>query len=128
MARPEQSRIERRSALRFPQYQVPVLLRASDGRTGNGFTLNLCSRGALVWTDFPLSEGESVDMTLVMPAEISTAEEMSVRCRARVMRLQPDPDRGKPAVALRIEHYDFLPRQIQPIHSHAGAELHGSRA
>ncbi len=128
MARADQVRIERRSALRFPQYQVPVLLRASDGRAGNGFTLNLCSRGALVWTDFPLTEGELVDITLVMPAEISTAEEMSVRCRARVMRLQPDPDRGKPVVALRIEHYDFLPRPVQPFHSHAGPELHGPGA
>ena len=119
--------MERRSGHRFAQYQVPVLLRTGDGRAGNGFTLNLSSRGALLWTDFPLSESQTVDITLMMPSEISMAEEVSVCCRARVMRLQPDLDRGKPAVAVRIEHYEFLPRQVAPVHSIAASELHAPR-
>ena len=53
----EPIRIERRSGHRFEQYQVPVQLRAGDGQSGNGFALNLSSRGALVRTDFVLSEG-----------------------------------------------------------------------
>ncbi|HZQ95601.1 MAG TPA: PilZ domain-containing protein, partial [Candidatus Sulfotelmatobacter sp.] len=90
--------MERRSGQRFREYQVPVLLRTPDGRTGNGFTLDLSSRGALLWTDFPLSEGQLVDLTLRMPSQITLAEEMSVCCRARVVRLEPDRERGKPAV------------------------------
>lgn len=119
MATAEQLRIERRSGYRFDQYQVPVGLRCADGRSGNGFTLNLSSRGALVWTDMPLCEGECVDVTLVMPAEICMAEDTSVRCQARVVRLQANADHGKPNVAIRIEHYEFLPRQFAPVqHAH----------
>lgn len=122
MSATDQTRIERRSGCRFDQYQVPVALRCADGRTGHGFTLNLSSRGALVWTDMPLSEGQPVEITLVMPAEICMADDTSVRCRARVVRLQEDAERHKPAVAVRIEHYDFLPRQF-PAVQHVTAEL-----
>lgn len=130
MDAPHQTRIERRSAQRFNAYQVAVTLKTLDGRTGTGFTLDLSSRGALVWTDFPLRADEVVDMTLVMPSEITLAEQMSVRCRARVLRLQGDGngDGGKLAVAIKIEHYDFLPREITPLQQHAGSGLQISRA
>jgi PilZ domain len=107
MSSTEQNRIERRCGQRFP-YQVAVLLRVpADGRSGSGFTQDLSSRGAMVWTDLPLSSGELVLMTLVMPSEITLAEDMNVCCRARVVRCE-QVDGGKPAVAVQIEHYDFL--------------------
>lgn len=119
MDAPHQSRVERRSAQRFSAYQIAVSLQTPDGRSGTGFTLDLSSRGALVWTDLPLRADEMVEMTLVMPSEITLAEQMSVRCRARIIRQQGDGDRGKVAVALRIEHYDFLPRELTPLQQHA---------
>ena len=119
----EQIRIERRSGHRFEQYQVPVLLSTADGHAGNGFTLNLSSRGALVRTDFPLNEGQAIEITLAMPSEITMAEDLSVRCRARVLRLQPGADHGKVTAALRIEHYEFLPHEVAPVHTHS-EELH----
>ncbi|HJT68778.1 MAG TPA: PilZ domain-containing protein [Terriglobales bacterium] len=107
MSSAEQNRIERRCGQRFP-YQVPVLLRIpTEGRSGSGCTQNLSSRGAMVWTDLPVAEGQWIDMTLVMPSEITLAEDMNVCCRARVLR-RDQPEGGKPAVALRIEHYEFL--------------------
>jgi hypothetical protein len=123
----EQLRIERRSGHRFEQYQVPVILRASDGQAGNGFTLNLSSRGALVRTDFPMIEGQPVEITLAMPSEISMVENGSVRCRARVLRLHTGCDHAQPSVALRIEHYEFLPREVTPVHLHPSATAHASR-
>src|SRR5689334_20517823 len=126
MATSDQLRIERRSGHRFDQYQVPVQLRCPDGRCGNGYALNLSSRGALVWTDLQVSEGQALDITLVMPAEISMAQDTSVRCKARVVRLQENAERAVPAVALRIEHYEFLPREIRPV-QHVPAEVHASR-
>ena len=123
MATPEQIRIERRSGHRFEQYQVPVLLRTADGQTGNGFTLNLSSRGALVRTDFPVTQGQVVEITLVMPSEITMSEDLSVRCRARVVRVQSGADHSKPDVALRIEHYEFLPREAAPVPAHSSEEL-----
>jgi hypothetical protein len=110
--------VERRSGHRFEQYQVPVLLRTSDGQSGNGFALNLSSRGALLKTDFPLLEGQTIEITLAMPSEITMAEDLSVRCRAKVLRFQPGLDHSKPAVALRIEHYEFLPREVSPVPTH----------
>lgn len=122
MSTSEPIRVERRSGLRFEQYQVPVRLQNSDGQSGHGFALNLSSRGALVRTDFHLTEGQTVEITLAMPAEITMAENLSVRCRARVLRFQP-VDNVRPAVALRIEHYEFLPREIAPVPAHS-EELH----
>ena len=81
-----------------------------------------------MWTDVPLRADEIVEMTLVMPSEITLAEQMSVRCRARVLRQQGDGDRGKLAVALRIEHYDFLPRELAPLQQHAPSGAALSRA
>jgi hypothetical protein len=112
MASAEPTRIERRCGQRFSQYQVPVLLKTSDGAHGAGFTLDLSCRGALLRTDFAATEGQVLTMTLVMPDEITLAGNMSVCCQARVLRRMTDHDSGKPAVAVRIEHFEFLPREI----------------
>src|SRR5215470_18405753 len=107
MTRAEQNRIERRSSQRF-SYQVPVLLRVpAEGRTGTGCTQDLSSRGALVWTALQLKEGTPVEMVLVMPSEITLAEDMNVCCRGHVTRLDC-AEGAKPAVAVRIDGYDFL--------------------
>lgn len=119
MSAAEPNRIERRSGHRFEQYQVPVQLQTSDGQSGNGFTMNLSSRGALVRTDFALSEGQTIEIMLTMPAEITMAERVGVRCRARVVRVQAAADHSHPTVALRIEHYEFLAREIAPVHHEA---------
>lgn len=123
----EPSRIERRCGHRFTQFQVPVLLQAADGSTGTGFTLDLSSRGALLWTDFPMQVGQLVDVSLVMPSEITLGEDMSVRCRTQVLRLESDHARGKPAVAVKIEHYDFVRRELVPVHQESPREVHVSR-
>jgi hypothetical protein len=112
----EPTRIERRSGHRFEQYQVPVQLQTSDGQSGNGFTLNLSSRGALIRTDFVLSQGQTIEITLAMPAEITMGENPGVRCRARVLRVEAAADHSQPTIALRIEHYEFLAREVAPVH------------
>jgi hypothetical protein len=65
-------------------------------------------------------------MSLVMPSEITMAEDMSVCCRARVLRLQQDQEGGKAAVAVKIEHYEFLPRQVA-VSARVGHEVHPVR-
>jgi hypothetical protein len=111
MSSPAGNQIERRSGQRFP-YQVPVMLRVpGEAQSGSGCTQDLSSRGAMVWTEFPLIVGQMVDMTFVMPSEITLADDMSVCCRARVVRRE-QVDGGKPAIAVQIEHYDFLHRPV----------------
>jgi len=127
MATAEQLRLERRCSQRFP-YQLSVTLRVPDeARTGTGFTQDLSSRGALVWTDFPLIENQVIEMSLIMPSEITLAEDMAVCCRARVLRLQ-HAEGNKPAVALRIEHYDFPHREVPSLQQHTPRPVEITRA
>ena len=123
MTSAEQNRIERRSGQRFP-YQIPVLLRVpAESRTGTGCTQDLSSRGALVWTDFPLKEGTAVEMVLVMPSEITLGEDMNVCCHAHVMRLER-VEGSKPAVAIKIERYEFMQLEATALQQHALREEH----
>lgn len=122
MTSAEQNRVERRLGQRFA-YQVPVTLRVSgETRAGSGFTQDLSSRGAMLWTDLCLAEGQMVEMTLVMPSEITLADDMNVCCRARVVRCE-QADGGKPAVAVHIEHYDFLRQEPPVLEEHAAKDM-----
>jgi len=126
MTSAEQNRIERRSGQRFP-YQIPVLLRVpAESRTGTGCTQDLSSRGALVWTDFPLKEGATLEMVLVMPSEITLGEDMNVCCHAHVMRLER-VEGSKPAVAIKIERYEFMQLEASALQQHALREEHAVR-
>lgn len=123
MMQAEQNRMERRRGQRFG-YQLPVSLRIpAEGRSGTGFTQDLSSRGALLWTDFQLSEGMMIEMTLKMPSEITLAEDMSVRCRARVLRRESH-HQEKPAVAVCIEHYEFLYHQVPFLQQDTPPHIH----
>jgi hypothetical protein len=122
MTSAEQNRVERRCGQRFP-YQVPVTLRVSgETSTGSGFTQDLSSRGAMLWTDLCLAEGQMVEMTLVMPSEITLADDMNVCCRARVVRCE-QAEGGKPAVAVHIEHYDFLRSEPAVLEEHDAKDM-----
>jgi len=104
---------ERRAAQRF-DFNLPVSVRvADDAREGLGFTQNLTARGAFFYTDLPLVAGSSIELTLVMPSEITLTESMRVRCRGRVQRVvRPavgTADGTKLGVAAHIEAYEYLP-------------------
>jgi hypothetical protein len=105
----EQVHLERRAAQRF-DFHLPVSVRlAGTDIAGSGFTQNLSGRGAFFYTEFPLSEGNAVQLTLVMPSEITLAENMRVRCHGRVTRVLRAAAGGKFGVAVHLEGYEFLP-------------------
>jgi hypothetical protein len=105
----DQVRFERRATQRF-DFQLPVTIRLADNHSeGYGFTQDLSARGALLYTDFALSEGAGVELTLVMPSEITLAENMRVRCRGKVMRVCTALTGTRFGVAVRIEGYEYLP-------------------
>ena len=101
--------LERRAAQRF-NFHLPVSLRLTGSeREGSGFTQDLSARGALLYTDFALAVGDTIEMTLVMPSEVTLAENMRVRCRGRVMRVSPAMTGSKCGVAVHLDGYEFLP-------------------
>jgi hypothetical protein len=111
---------------------LPVSVRLAGGeREGCGFTQDLCARGALFHTDLALSEADAIELTLVMPSEITLAENMRVRCRGRVLRVLSSAMGTRSLVAFHLEGYEFLPEadaassaftRISALHEHPHEE------
>jgi hypothetical protein len=96
--------VERRIGQRFA-FNLPVSLRdVATAIEGLGFTQDLSSRGAFLFTDMALREGAEIELTLKMPSEITLGENMRVRCRGRVLRIvKPADNAWKPAAAVELE-------------------------
>ena len=123
--------LERRAAQRF-DFQLPLSIRLINGeREGSGLTQDLSARGAFFYTDFVLEQGANVEVTLVMPSEITLSENMPVRCRGKVLRVTPPSIGNKIGVAVHLENYEYLPEthvvsttsgdygRISALHEHA---------
>lgn len=119
-----QGQLERRAAQRF-EFQLPVSVRVvGSDHQGSGFTQNLSASGALLCTDLLLSQADAIELTLIMPSEITLGENMPVRCRGRILRVHASGRDGKFATAIHLEKYEFLPkaegvpvfRQISTLH------------
>jgi hypothetical protein len=92
--------VERRIGQRFA-FNLPVSLRdVATSAEGLGFTQDLSSRGAFLFTDMALNEGAEIELTLKMPSEITLGENMRVRCRGRILRIfKPGDNSWKPAAS-----------------------------
>ncbi|HVO79464.1 MAG TPA: PilZ domain-containing protein [Terriglobales bacterium] len=130
----DQVHLERRAAQRF-DFHLPLSVRLAGGaQEGHGFTQDLSARGALFYTDFPLAEGDAIELTLVMPSEITLADNMRVRCRGRVVRVAKPVVGSRSGVAVHLEGYEFLPEgdtshetadsfgRISALHEHKSEE------
>jgi len=127
-----QVRVERRSSQRF-EFQLPVSVQVAD-RKGNGFTQDLSGRGVSFITDMNLSESDALELTLMMPSEITLGDSMRVRCRGQVKRVQALDVVGKSSVAVHFAGYEYLEASddpkanyATPVSSHAdeaGASVH----
>jgi PilZ domain len=108
----DQVHLERRASQRF-SFQLPIAVRlAGTEREGCGFTQDLSGRGAFFYTDFRVAEGDAVELTFMMPAEITLTESMRVRCRGRVTRVLPA--QSKFGVAVHLEGYEYLSESQSP--------------
>jgi hypothetical protein len=105
----DQVRLERRAAQRF-DFHLPVSLRLPGSeREACGFSQDVSARGVLLYTDLPLSVGDAVELTLVMPSEITLGESMRVRCPGKVVRVLQPVSGNKFGVAVYLESYEYLP-------------------
>jgi hypothetical protein len=99
---------ERRCGQRF-DVQVPVSIKlAGSQHESTGFTQDLSARGAFFFTDFPLASGEAVEVTLVMPSEITLGESMRVRCQGTVLRVIQPSIGTRLGVAVHFSRYEYL--------------------
>jgi hypothetical protein len=101
--------LERRGAQRFDFHLAVTVRRAGTDVEGHGFTQDLSGRGALFYTDFDLVPNDAVELTLVMPSEITLTQSMRVRCRGKVTRVIPPVAGNRRGVAVQLEGYEFLP-------------------
>lgn len=147
--------VERRVGQRFA-FNLPVSLReVATAAEGLGFTQDLSSRGAFLFTDMALREGVEIELTLRMPSEITLGENMRVRCRGTVLRVVKAEDKSwilaatseaqsaetksaetKIGVAVCLKGYEYLPeledssadfRRISALHNPVEPERNATR-
>ena len=110
-------RVERRAGQRF-ELHVPVSIKLAGSQHDTcGFTQDLSARGTFLFTDFPLGVGETVELTLVMPSEITLGESMRVRCMGRVLRVVQPSVGTKLGVAIHFDGYEYLPESKVAVES-----------
>jgi hypothetical protein len=101
-------RLERRAGQRFDLH-LPVSVKLTgSAHEACGFTQDLSARGSFFYTDYPLGTGESVELTLVMPSEITLGQNMRVRCRGRVLRVLQPSVGTKLGIAVHFAGYEYL--------------------
>lgn len=104
-----QVHLERRAGQRFCLH-IPVFLRLPNGeREGSAFTQDLSARGVLLYTELPLSVGDAVELTMVMPCQITLGDDMRVRCSGTVKRVIHSVAGNTFGVAVYLEAYEYLP-------------------
>jgi PilZ domain len=107
-------RLERRCGQRFDVH-IPVSVRLSDSQHEScGFTQDLSARGTFFYTDFPLAPGEAVEVTLLMPSEITLGESMRVRCQGTVLRVVQPSVGTRLGVAVHFMGYEYLTEPAAP--------------
>jgi hypothetical protein len=105
----EPVRVERRAGQRFDLHIPVSVKRSGTQHEACGFTQDLSARGSFFYTDFPLGTGESIELTLNMPSEITLGENMRVRCRGSVLRVVQPSIGTKLGVAVHFAGYEYLP-------------------
>jgi hypothetical protein len=104
------NRLERRGGQRF-EVHLPLAIHF-EGRTVPGFTQDISGRGIFFYADAVFPQGASVELTFMMPSEITLAESMPVRCRGRVLRSSsslPSLSGQRTGIAVKLDAYEYLP-------------------
>jgi|SRR5438105_4401112 len=100
---------ERRASQRF-EFHLPISIRVpATGQTGTGCSQDLSRRGVFFYTDCPLVHGDAVELTMVMPSEITHTDNMRVCCRGKVARVCKVTAAEKSGVAVYFDNYEVLP-------------------
>lgn len=106
------NKTERRSRERIP-VQIPVTITATETNLpARGQTRDLSSNGIFFYTDFPIRQGNNVEMVLILPPELTSGKKRWVCCQATVVRVEDNLDGKKHGVAAEVREMQFLPELI----------------
>jgi hypothetical protein len=106
------SMLNRRTARRY-ELSLPVIVRGPSDKEAaslTGRTRDISSRGVYFTIDNNLSAGVRLDLTMILPAEVTGATEVFIRATGRVIRVDSrsvDGDR-KVDVAAILERYEII--------------------
>jgi hypothetical protein len=103
-AQPEK-RATRRFALRLP---VSVTYSDDGSQEKSAETRDVSARGICFYVDSDIASGSAIEFTLTLPPEITMTESIRVRCKGKVVRVEPGGSGAKLAVAAVIDEYEFL--------------------
>jgi hypothetical protein len=107
---PSHSVEERRLAPRT-SLSVPVQLRVALADTGpdslTGETVNYSDRGLYFTTTRPLNVGDHIEMSFIIPRELSGRNAENVQCAGRVVHVHPPAAKnGRTGIGALIERWD----------------------
>lgn len=105
MTKPKNTRLSKRVASKRP-----ARIKAIDGSLQEleGQTRDISMRGVFIYLDKRVMEGSTLEVILPLPEGITEAQEMWVRCKCRVVRVE-DTGNGKEfGVGAIIEEYEPL--------------------
>lgn len=101
---PEDRRRARRHSLKT---SVRVRIWKSASPEQRAESLNLSQRGVYFVTDAPPAEGQTIEILLNMPEEITGEPTTEWRCTGHVMHIEPiDPRAGKFGVGVQFDCYE----------------------
>jgi hypothetical protein len=100
-----EKRATRRFALRLP---VSVSHNGGSGPAMLAQTRDVSARGICFSLETPLTPGSDIEFTLTLPPEITLTESIRVRCKGKVVRVDPGLADSKVPVAAVIDEYEFL--------------------
>jgi len=98
---------DRRSVTRF-QMNLPMKVWIAD-RQFQVFTTDVSAKGVAFQVDTGLDD-ENIELEITLPPEVTLSASLTVRCDARVVRVQHSTP-SHTEVAASISRYEFLETQ-----------------
>ena len=102
----------RRTARRY-ELSLPVIVRGPVDKAAaslTGKTRDISSQGVYFTVDNKLSTGTRLDLTMILPAEVTGGTEVFIRATGRVIRVDTRSVNGdrKVDVAAILERYEII--------------------
>ena len=100
---------EKRTRQRIP-VRLPVSIKSEDGSIQEtAQTRDLSSGGIFLYTQSRITEGDELELVLVLPSELTFGERRGLCCQASVVRVEHPSSGGDFGVAAEIKRFEVLP-------------------